>query len=66
MVYGNDGCDGFAPNFPLIRAWRNQTAKHIEFCIIVAFIFHLVNGFIVDNFKSIKAQNENTDIASKA
>ena len=28
--YGNDGCDGFAPNFPLIRAGRNQTAKFIQ------------------------------------
>ncbi len=32
--YGNDGCDGFAPNFPLIRSpWRrNRTA--IIFCLV--------------------------------
>lgn len=28
--YGNDGCDGFSPNFPLIRTGRNQ-ADNIYF-----------------------------------
>ena len=35
--YGNDGCDGFAPNFPLIRAMRNQAAKFysiLRYCTI--------------------------------
>ena len=31
--YGNDGCDGFAPNFPLIRAKRNQAAKLFNYGI---------------------------------
>ena len=50
--YGNDGCDGFAPNFPLIRAKRNQTAKFIQLrhnsslCeIIILQKFDFVNGF---------------------
>ena len=51
--YGNDGCDGFAPNFPLIRTKRNQTANkysinditHHYAEIIIPQKFDFVNGF---------------------
>jgi hypothetical protein len=50
--YGNDDCDGFAPNFPLIRTQRNQTAKFIQLLhnsslcgYIVPLKFKFVNGF---------------------
>ena len=65
LNYGNDGCDGFTPNFPLIRAKRNQTAKFIQLrhnsslCIdIIAQISKNVNGFCDFRNKTIgKRQN---------
>ena len=66
LNYGNDGCDGFAPNFPLIRSKRNQAAKYIQLqhelsCEDIIPPIHLfVNGYEQILHEYTKGDDENS------
>lgn len=43
---GNDGCDGFSPNFPLIHPKDEaEQRKYLIYFDIIAWFLHFVNSF---------------------